>query len=81
MSPVGFEPTISAGEPQTYALDRAATGTGVKERLYKTNALIQLFFTILCSLMVGQWDLKHVGASVLSYCDFIEIVCISWFEL
>jgi hypothetical protein len=26
---VGFEPTISAGErPQTYALDRAATGTG-----------------------------------------------------
>ena len=27
--PVGFEPTISAGErPQTYALDREATGTG-----------------------------------------------------
>ena len=26
---VGFEPTISAGErPQTYALDRAATGNG-----------------------------------------------------
>ena len=29
MPPVGFEPTISAGErPQTYALDRAAPGTG-----------------------------------------------------
>ena len=29
MSPVGFEPTISAGErPKTYALVRAATGTG-----------------------------------------------------
>jgi hypothetical protein len=29
MPPVGFEPTISAGErPQTYALDRAANGTG-----------------------------------------------------
>ena len=29
MSPMGFEPTISAGErPKTYALDRAATGTG-----------------------------------------------------
>ena len=28
MLPAGFEPTISAGErPQTYALDRAATGT------------------------------------------------------
>ena len=30
MPPVGFEPTISAGErPQTYAFDRAATGTGI----------------------------------------------------
>ena len=30
MPPVGFETTISAGErPQTYALDSAATGTGV----------------------------------------------------
>ena len=30
MPPVGFEPTIPAGErPQTYALDRAATGTGI----------------------------------------------------
>ena len=29
-SPVGSEPTISAGErPQTYALNRAATGTGI----------------------------------------------------
>ena len=29
MPPVGFEPTISEGErPKTYALDRAATGTG-----------------------------------------------------
>ena len=29
MPPVGFEPTISAGERlQTYALERAATGTG-----------------------------------------------------
>jgi len=27
---VGFKPTISAGEgPKTYALDRAATGTGI----------------------------------------------------
>ena len=29
MSPVGFEPTVSAGErPQTQALDRAATEVG-----------------------------------------------------
>ena len=32
MSPVGLERTISAGErPQTYALDRAATGTGKED--------------------------------------------------
>ena len=31
MSREGFEPTISAGErPQTYALDRGATGTGTE---------------------------------------------------
>jgi hypothetical protein len=30
MSPTGFEPTISAGErPQVYAMDRAATWTGL----------------------------------------------------
>jgi hypothetical protein len=29
MTPVILEPTVSAGErPKTYALDRAATGTG-----------------------------------------------------
>jgi hypothetical protein len=34
MPPVGFEPTISAGERlQTYVLDRAATGTDIL-RLY-----------------------------------------------
>ena len=33
MPPVGFEPMISAGEwPQTYALDRAATGAGYWDR-------------------------------------------------
>jgi hypothetical protein len=30
MAPVGFLPPVSAGErPQTYALDRATTGTGI----------------------------------------------------
>jgi len=33
MTPVGFKPTTPAGErPQTYALDRAATGTGLERR-------------------------------------------------
>ena len=35
MPPVGFEPTISAGErPRTYAFDRAATGTGIKTMVW-----------------------------------------------
>jgi hypothetical protein len=35
MSPAGFEPTISAAEwPQTYVLERAATGTG---QVYMTD--------------------------------------------
>jgi len=38
MTPVGFEPTITAGErPQTYALDRAATGTGKRRHLGYQN--------------------------------------------
>ena len=36
MPPVGFEPTISAGErPQTYALNRAATGTDNPQWLHR----------------------------------------------
>jgi len=35
MPPVRFEPTIPAGEwPQTYALDRAATGTGTPDEIH-----------------------------------------------
>jgi hypothetical protein len=39
MPPVEFDPTISAGERrQTYALDRAATGTGtIKEIIYNNK--------------------------------------------
>ena len=41
MPPVGFESTVSAGElPQTYALDRAATGTGVTNK-YKGKILLE----------------------------------------
>ena len=41
MPPVGLEPTNPSGEgPQTYALDRAATGTGKQV----TNKLIPLKF-------------------------------------
>ena len=43
MSPVGFEPTISADErPQTHALDRAATGTGLGQ-LFIIKAVIEIW--------------------------------------
>ena len=38
MPPVGFEPTISAGQrPQTYVLNRAATGIGDNKLLGSIN--------------------------------------------
>jgi len=43
MPPVGFEPTTPAGErPQTYALDRAVTGTGGMVSLVDVNSLTKL---------------------------------------
>ena len=58
MPPAGFEPTISAGEwPQTYVLDRAATGTGNKfvihtyiyiyVYIHRINLLIDGFYVCL----------------------------------
>jgi hypothetical protein len=44
MLPVRFEPRIPAGErPQTYALDRAATGTGYYSF---TNIILHYCFTL-----------------------------------
>ena len=46
MPPVGFEPTISAGErPQTYALDRAATGTGTLDTTLANTDCLRLSTT------------------------------------
>jgi hypothetical protein len=51
MPPLGFEPTIPAStRPQTYALDRAATGIGETEsdgpkQLQSTRNEIQLYPT------------------------------------
>jgi len=42
MPAVGFEPTISVGErPQTYALDRATTKTGI-------SVLTEVYNTLIC---------------------------------
>ena len=42
MPPVGFEPTTLAGErPQTYALDRAANGTGEQQFIASLNKTLK----------------------------------------
>ena len=52
MPPVGFEPTISASERRkTYALDRAATGTGQGQ---KVNPIF-LFVSVLRFTGVGHF--------------------------
>ena len=56
MPPVGFEPTISAGElPQTHALDRAATGTGIRMNVPVLNTYSTYIFVSL---------LTHLGCAV-----------------
>jgi len=55
MLPVGFEPTISADErPQTYALDRAATGTGEgrEYRVEKKQQKIEEFLYVLSNTVL-----------------------------
>ena len=48
MPPVGFEITVSAGErPQTYALDRAATGTGHAHKYNYIHYVIIYAFNII----------------------------------
>jgi hypothetical protein len=42
MPPVEFEPTVSAGEqPQTYALDSAATGTGISDGIVSVKGFLE----------------------------------------
>jgi hypothetical protein len=58
MPAVGFEPRISAGErPQTYALDRAATGTG-PHALYILQIFGHLWMDIYSVVVTCQWCLK-----------------------
>jgi hypothetical protein len=52
MTPVGFEPTISAGErPMTYAIDRAATGTCDMVRYFsQISTNVKCFVVVVLSL-------------------------------
>ena len=71
MPPVGFEPTILAGErPQTYALDRAATGMGMFTValliIIKSSNIIYLLHSSGRSMTA--WTRQHiVFSSVLNW--------------
>ena len=62
MPPVGFEPTISAGErPHTYALDRAATGAGNKLRNNLEKLRIGLCIPITISKQKTEGRISALG--------------------
>jgi hypothetical protein len=74
MAAVRFEPTIPAGElSQTYALDRAATGTGslstVEINLTLINSLVTYLFTvrvILTKLKIRHYAIFYMGLLLLN---------------
>ena len=72
---VGFEPTISVGErPQTYAIDRAATGTG-RRRLVTKMITINLqinssHYTAINSLLNVP---KIVDIAMTVFCKIFRI--------
>jgi hypothetical protein len=64
-APVGFDPTISAGErPKTYALDRAATGTGVI-----FDYVIMMFMIMMIMMMTMNWSSNNIS----TYEDIISV--------
>jgi len=66
MPPVGFEPTISAGErPKTYVLDRAATGTG-------TTKYIKVYFYIMYS--PACFDISMSSSESFKYFLKLEVL-------
>ena len=77
--PVGFEPTISEGErPQTYALDRAATGTGICwcNNKYKNKHSDVFMAWYLNTQFLNYWEITNkmrprirIYYSNVSYCS------------
>ena len=62
---VGFEPTVSAGErPQTYVLDRAATGTGLSDK-YHPSIHVGSFTVLMCPTQSNA----HMGGGMEARSD------------
>jgi len=70
---VGFEPTISAGEgPQTYALDRTATGTGTQWFSGKRKCdywLYQVARQLVFFLNFGHFNITVLRNRMIDYSD------------
>ena len=64
MTPVGFEPTTLAGErQQTYALDRAATGTGP----VICRQAFELASGPVCAISAGKFGLTLKSSGNYTY--------------
>jgi len=79
MPSVGFEPTISAGErPQTYALDRAATGAGsiinIRIEIVQTFKNIDDWLTVHRSIILVYLQLDAQNSYLFTYNTFIKIL-------
>jgi len=69
MSPVGFEPTISARErPQTYALEQAATGIGITQPVVVTN------YATACVIILKSAALSYFSAEARNHAE--NLVCL-----
>ena len=72
MPAVGFEPTISAGErPQTYALDRAATGPAEENAafIFRVDVVYVLTTAFCCgSSVICQFVYLRVTFAFSSTC-------------
>jgi len=82
MPPVGSEPTISTGEQsQTYALDRAATGTGLLKvtHVYFLKSRFRSYFIVLIlerylkELSLYTFFQNHIQASYYHYICIYEL--------
>jgi hypothetical protein len=63
MPPVGFKPTISTGErPQTYALERAANGTGKTKYILEINKEMKIkAVTVIAVSGFTVFELQMMG--------------------
>ena len=75
MPPVGFEPTILAGErTHIYGLDRAATGTGNRNTMYSylTGGILYKLYTIYIYIYISRFQ-HCIAAFVAQYVKKTQI--------